>query len=142
MRQASLIQRNSVGLARISLVRWWGPNYNNRAEATNELCFCWLSFKANIWCSPRQDPQPQTPISCRVRNQPIPDCFRFGLIETLAYSLHGCIPIPGPSPSPSSQGGLMELQAFTTRAIQKPRIVRRERNGENESTIVEAGARQ
>lgn len=42
------------------------------------------------------------------------DLARFGLIETLACSLHGYIPIPEPFPSPTSQGGLMELQAWTT----------------------------
>lgn len=71
--------RNFMGPARISLVSWRGRNY--MAEVHDQRAVLLLGrFEADIWCSPRQDPEPQTPISCRARNQLIPDCLGFGSV--------------------------------------------------------------
>jgi hypothetical protein len=109
---ASLIRRNSVGPARISLVSWRGPNY--KAEATNELCFCWLSSRRISGALRGRILNPRPLLAAGHATSlflSASDLARFGLIETLACSFHGYIPIPGPLPSPTSQGGLMELQA-------------------------------
>lgn len=92
---------------------WRGHNY--MAEATNELCaVCWVVGSRRISGGLGRMLNPGPLLAAGHAASLFLSAFdlaRFGLIETLACSLHSYIPIPGPFPRPTFQGGPMELQA-------------------------------